>query len=81
MFEVYLLSIYVYCIMLRSGNSQTKVKIDINSITDFQICQNTLRKSYTFSSLKVKYLSIRKNSHLMLIEILSKNRNKTRYMY
>ena len=41
--KVNLLSIYVYCIMLRSANSQTNVKIDINGITNFQsICQNTL---------------------------------------
>ena len=36
MFKVYLLSIYVYCITLRSANSQTNVKMDINDITDFQ---------------------------------------------
>ena len=34
--KVNLLSICVYFIMLRSVNSQTSVKIDICSITDFQ---------------------------------------------
>ena len=34
--KVNLLSIYVFCTMLRSANSLKNVKTDINSITDFQ---------------------------------------------
>ena len=36
MFKVHLFSFYVYSITLRSANSQTNVKIDINGISDFQ---------------------------------------------
>ena len=46
---------YVYCIMLRSVNFQTNVKIDINSITNFQIMPEYINNS----PLKVMHLSIR----------------------
>ena len=51
---------YVYCIMLRSANSQTNIHIDINSFTNFQIMPEYINNS----PLKVMYLSIRENLHL-----------------
>ena len=56
----------VYCIMLRSANSLTNVKTDINSITDFQnMSEYNNNKEHLFASLKVTYLAVRENSHLM----------------
>ena len=52
--------------MLRNANSLKNVKTDINIITDFQnMPEYTNNKEPGFESLKVTYLSIRENSHLI----------------